>query len=753
MSAMYQRQARMVSLLAVTTVSAPALADSLSSLPDPLYAHRDPGQPEPIAAHVRSIVYPTMGLPALVGYGGELDVWVRVGATFPRPKDWRARIWSRTNPGSSALDAEILTAAHDGQLALTKLRIRLPARAPRETYDLLVDGPMVHDAQPNAVRIYGVVRPEYKLAVVADQQLWDPSWKIGNPDRSARDWPRRADKDDNLGMARQQLAELAFHDPEFVVQAGDMMFGLDYSQEYEEAWRFWMDAHVATFMVPGNHDAYATYDVQLVGAPLQVAAGLVACQHLVRKAVDWPRAFAALQCVYGDVKGYLFSNLRRDGLSYWRRMFGPPYYSWDYGDLHFVALNTYDGSAARRHSYALWVDALDLHLGAPAADNYGGSLGEEQLRWLAEDLGRASRAGKTVVVIGHHDPRGNLTLPEGGRYQANQPSPTAPFGLGAFQEWNYDGEGWSSERPENRRLERQNQHSGTRLLKLLAEHASYYIDGHAHRDEYRGYAIGEEVVPGVRARRPLAFLRVTTATGAPSGPGDYWGYRIIEVRGPKLTIAPYHPPRSLEALPSGNLWSEERSATQQWLQSGLPRPTAGVLRFHLPEHPKGWRFVDAQADAEAPLLDFLPGAGRGTTATWMVGARIESAPGTTFPVAPGAQAKRLYQAQPAKDNRPPVPALAVRRPGDGEDLKSDATTVLVGETVQISAQGTRDPDGDAIVRTLVTTPDGREHRGNEVSWTFSVAGRFKLAVEAVDAHGARARREREVVVIPRPVDP
>jgi hypothetical protein len=80
--AMDSRRFPAVPLLLLAATSASARADSLSSLPDPLYAYRDPGQPEPIAAHVQSIVYPTMGLPALVGFGGELDVFVRVDSAL-----------------------------------------------------------------------------------------------------------------------------------------------------------------------------------------------------------------------------------------------------------------------------------------------------------------------------------------------------------------------------------------------------------------------------------------------------------------------------------------------------------------------------------------------------------------------------------------------------------------------------------------------------------------------------------------------
>jgi 3',5'-cyclic AMP phosphodiesterase CpdA len=735
-----RRRPLQVLLLLLSSLSLDARSDSLSSLPDPLYAYRDPGQPEPIAARVRAIVYPTLGLPALVGHRGELDVLVRSESSNITLPDWKVRIATRL-PGA-AFALEVLSAERDESLALTKLHVRIPARAPRETYHLTVEGRSLRDTQPNAVRITGVVSPEYRFAVLADHQLWDPSWKIHDPDRSARDWPRRGETDENRAMARQQLAELALLDPDFVIHAGDLLFGLDYAREYDEAWRFMQESPVATFMVPGNHDGYATYGVQLAGTPLRLAAGLAACHHLVKPPFDWPRAFALLQCVYGDIKGFLFSQLRRDGLSYWRRTFGPLYYAWDHGDLHFVALNTYDGTPARRHSYALYVDALDLHLGAPAVDNFGGELGEEQLRWLADDLARARRMGKTVVVIGHHDPRGNLTVPEADRYQANRPFPTSPLGLGPFQEWNYEGPAWSSAGNDRPGSESPTRHSGTRLLELLVEHAAYYVDGHAHRDEHRRYAAGEEVAPGIRARHPIEFLRVTTASSAPASPTAYWGYRLITVRGRQLAIEAYDRANQLESLPGGNLWTEATSATAQWVRCGLPRPTTGLLRFRLPERPKGWRFLDVQTQEELPLYDLAPAASKGKPATFMVGVRIEPPAEAPFPVAPGT---RRFEARPAHGNRAPLPALQIRRSADDREPTSGVLRVVAGEPVELNAQATRDPDGDAVRMIFITTPDGREARAHAVPWTFPTIGRFSVTVEAMDGHGAKARKTFAIV--------
>src|SRR5262249_49357930 len=160
--------------------------------------------------------------------------------------------------------------------------------------------------------------------------------------------------------------------------------------------------------------------------------------------------------------------------------------------------------------------------GAPAVDNYGGYLGDAQLRWLEADLAAAAAAGKTIVLFGHHDPRGNLDQPAEARYTANLPFPTDPLSLGGFKEWNYDS-GWG----DRAGRESAPDTSATRLLRLVARYASAYLSAHVHKDGQRAYEPGEELAPGVRAERRIEFVRVTAAAGAPSDGKAYWGYRLF----------------------------------------------------------------------------------------------------------------------------------------------------------------------------------------------------------------------------------
>ncbi|MCW8984094.1 MAG: calcineurin-like phosphoesterase C-terminal domain-containing protein, partial [Thermoanaerobaculales bacterium] len=76
-----------------------------------------------------------------------------------------------------------------------------------------------------------------------------------------------------------------------------------------------------------------------------------------------------------------------------RRLFGPPYYSFDYGKVHFVVLDTvyYNGTS-------LGSDDPD----PTGRGSYEGGLGTRQLEWLANDLNRVP--GDHLVVLAMHIP-------------------------------------------------------------------------------------------------------------------------------------------------------------------------------------------------------------------------------------------------------------------------------------------------------------------------------------------------------------
>ena len=90
-----------------------------------------------------------------------------------------------------------------------------------------------------------------------------------------------------------------------------------------------------------------------------------------------------------------------EALDTFRRNFGPPYYSFDYGQVHFVVLDTvmYEGTS-------LGTDDPDPLGSGP----YKGGIGGRQLAWIANDLRRVPM--DRLVVLAMHIPLHSETDPE-----------------------------------------------------------------------------------------------------------------------------------------------------------------------------------------------------------------------------------------------------------------------------------------------------------------------------------------------------
>ncbi len=80
----------------------------------------------------------------------------------------------------------------------------------------------------------------------------------------------------------------------------------------------------------------------------------------------------------------------RTSLETYKRHFGPPYYSFDYGRVHFVLLDSvdYHGRNAGRERPNAW-----------GAGVYEGRIGEPQLTWLANDLALVPQDRLVVVAM------------------------------------------------------------------------------------------------------------------------------------------------------------------------------------------------------------------------------------------------------------------------------------------------------------------------------------------------------------------
>ncbi len=726
--------------MTLTLVTAPAMAAPQTSeirLAEPEY-FRQPHAPQkqPVESHIALIAHPTTGAPAMVTAGGTLTL--RVGIPLSTPgRGVTVSLTTALANRSLRVQLPVLSVRRVRSKRMSRVRCRVPASLPRAVYDItLVIPGQTAEQQRRAVRVRHRADGPLRVALVADHQLWDPSVSMGSGHKSANTYPRRGEKREHRAMARQGLHELRLLDPDVILHLGDLVFGLDYLKEYRDALRLWKGAGLAAFMVPGNHDAYARYGVNLKAGLPQLAAGVVRCRkHFPKSLKNWAQIWPFLVCVYGDLKDVLFSRLLEDGLVTWRRTLGPTHYSFTLGKLRFIGLNTYDGTPQRRHAFSIWVNVKGLHLGAPMVDNYGGYLSVAQLRWLRAELRDATKHKQTPVVFGHHDPRGN---PKGTPYHANQSFPTDPVGPNHFEAWNYD-DAWDSNTADSRGKESATRHSGHALLRLLAHHGGYYLSGHVHHDLQRHYRKGDAVAPGIVARRPVTFIKVTTASASTTA-GGYWGYRLLRAR-PNGTLDTSPFAAGLRSVPSGNLWAERHAAVDGGriltLHSGLPRPVMVRVQVALQYRPGGWRFSSPDSGVSVALQSVTPlprRSGKKPEALYRIHVALPAGSKTVARLPQDVTQSYVY-ARPVAKNRPPEARFTL----NGTLVKSGATLKLPkGTGLHLDATPSRDPEGGPLLAPLWELDDGRGGHGPKLKISLNKDARHTLKLTVRDTHGAAA---------------
>ncbi|MGQ9475255.1 MAG: metallophosphoesterase family protein [Actinomycetota bacterium] len=233
------------------------------------------------------------------------------------------------------------------------VEVEMPLDVPLDLYDLHVrclSGRVdpafrVEDQQPHALQVIDAYRDDLKIVHITDTHVYGPEIKNGlNLDYNSFELreprpgtPSRIDLSvfgypgfpmdlDGDGKAnegaiylQEELQAINLINPDFVVFTGDCVYAQknfntypkdtwlwgdvngDPGSEYRFEYTWWYDEllalNVPVFCVPGNHDSYCWDGHALV---------------------------------------------RDDGQEIWQDLFGPLYYSWDYGDMTFLAVNTMD---------------------------------------------------------------------------------------------------------------------------------------------------------------------------------------------------------------------------------------------------------------------------------------------------------------------------------------------------------------------------------------------------------------------------
>jgi len=732
---------------------------------DPGYTARSlEPQSTPPRAPLCAIVSPSSSAPALVNWGESFEVTL-LGPPS-QPGQWLVALGTRArNPYGEMVGPPLgmrfpltVTGLRRDQGDRIVLSVLAPAAAPRDVYHLEVAGPSgLRAVRVYAVRLLGRAGPgdEFSIVVIGDNQLLDPTTKFSGADLNNGSYPRCCD-DAAEAMFAQQVDEISFFDPDFVINVGDLLFGIDYRKEYRYTLSRWWKEPIAAFMVPGNHDGMALYELALKDGWWAEALKSVRCaRFIIDGDVTAAKVFGVLACVYGDLKKMLFEDLAQEGLDYWRRLLGPLDYSFDAGRFHFVGVNSYSGSPERRHAFVLGLQFLGLDFGAATVDNYGGQLDDGQLAWLRRDLERASKAGKTIVLFLHHDARGARGESWGRGYHANLPFPTEPLGLRKFQEWNYDSDEWDSNPKDKRKGETQTDNSAVRLLRLIARYADYVFTGHIHDDETTVIEPGREIVPGsgIRASKRIHYVRVTTGSATPDDSDGYWGYRLLRARGDALEDLIYYPTFRWQSLPSGNLWVSGTGVPAQGtsagnlldrfgggkllyvVHSGLPRRVQGMLRAFLPDAPEGYRFP--ATGGKLRVADV--GRAAGGRNVYYLRVELPAVRSGEFPVPAGEEERLTINWERANGNRAPMVSFEI-----------PAGEARPGRAVVFDGSASRDPDGTALIQYVWDFGDGHGARGAKVSHTYSGAGDYDVALTAIDDCGAFARYSTRLTVAPAP---
>ncbi len=719
-----------------------AIVNAPSAWAESFVALRDPGyglvqgveQASPVPRSIRQIAYPVLGMPALVRPGESFSVLLRADCEPDLAAVEAALVLVGAPARRHALAVQGLTPDHPAQGSL-RLQLRAPTSLASDHYDLeLHDGACLDDRQRSAVRVHRA-DDGFRFAVLADEQLGDPTGHLPGGEPNGSLYPSRGLVDLAERRRGQLRAELEFLDPLFVLYPGDLVFGMDLPAEYAAMTERLGSTRLAVYAVPGNHDAYATHRVFMKSGWHRRVPRAALCVRSFSPGSPVESLGAVGGCVLGRMEEVVDYRLETDGLLGFQAALGPDSYAFAVGGVRFVGLDTYGGSAARRMAVPFslgrlrdWIEldllsdaGLDPLLGAPLVDNYGGFLPPADLAWLDAQILDAQGQDEALVVFGHHDPTG-LYLDERG-VVPNESFGNDPVGLGAFEVWNYDG-AWDSDPQDGLGRESADAHSGQRLLDSLANAEATYVCGHAHYDADH-QAAGDRVT----------VVQATTGGASLAHDGAYRGYRLVEVEDGQVAASTFAPARGWPSVPTGNLWIQElprpEGPPDRELFTGLPVSVRGRLRFLLPDHPQGYRFFLAVDDQPEQALSLAEVGHHAEGPAAYVEVPLPAAPVSGIVAQePEELLRARVRWEVASDNEAPEARIGLvgRRAREDRPLRA-----LVDRPIPLSAAASAD---DGTLLSARWSLGGMELEGFEPRPVLHRPGIYELRLLVVDAHGA-----------------
>lgn len=372
---MGRRGRLLVKAAAVLAAVLVALAGAaLAFLYSPLFRYPTDGEyPEP---HIRELVWPTIGFPALATPGGVLEVEVDLREGEEPPEEevsgWKASLLpARKELAGLEYELEFAGAApgpsgrwpgrdaEAGDAAVWLASFRVPGDAVPELYDLRVEveagGERVSDSQPHAVAVMEDDDGDFTFVTLSDIHVHER----GNSAPFSRQTDKGVSESGDPLFFREAVRQVNLIRPDFVLMLGDYVRGQrrpgELAAEYERFYQVLLELEVPAFLVPGNHDGY--------------------------------------------VNGI-------DGKRWYEENIGPLYYSFDMGGCHFTCLDTYqwprDDRVVMNKLFYMeprrWQGQVLEAADGEDPSTYGG-----QLAWAEEDLAAHEGAPLLVVAL-HHDP-------------------------------------------------------------------------------------------------------------------------------------------------------------------------------------------------------------------------------------------------------------------------------------------------------------------------------------------------------------
>jgi hypothetical protein len=409
-------------------------------------------QEKTIKAYIDFIHYPTLGCPALLGPDQNLQVLLSLPASVdPGCVAFHlADHHDQADPEKIALqntaDPEHLGDGPGGARKLWRFRLDM-ANAPFALYDLhaVFDGGQ--EVQYNSVRRYETITGSERIILGGDSQFHDGNGTcldrfIERVNKLDIAWIAViGDVCDNGVKNPLNIAKLAVH-----AGPGDVKHYYEF--EYVKAHKKLRSLRHPVVLVPGNHD------------------GMTAN----------PRY---------ETDPFPDDKVEYDGLKHFRRTFGPPYFSFDWGNTRYVCTNTFEMDSQQRLGYHAIVA------------NWGGWMRDDQLAWIKREFDAAKALGHRKVMLMHHDPRGGSKGNRLGRYHKIRRFKFDGLGpiLKAYLAYllKHGRKGWQQEwmLPANAKIE---DHPVKELLRAMLDHEVWaVVMGHDNENWIDSYFDGDDL--------------------------------------------------------------------------------------------------------------------------------------------------------------------------------------------------------------------------------------------------------------------